>query len=164
MMLPPLPWEYHEPARFRLAGFGGAAMFLRCTVVLPVSGDNQPVLGLDIGLLSDVDFVQMLARPTAPGFSQHLSDFFLAAASSQAPEGLEPFVEPISTLRCTVTGGRLDAVELEVEILHDPGEPDGQSSGIGFLTSRAALAQAAFDVRSLEGIQDDELALPSDWR
>ena len=149
--------EYCAPATFRLPGFGGAGVFLR-TGVLPVSADDADdvaALGLDVGLLSPGRFVQFLSRRARPGFSQELSAFFFAAADDWAPEQSVPvFSNPLSGLTCRVLSSTPGQVGLLVELDDDSaGDPDVRA--LDFVTSRAVLAQAAMDVRALEGVDED---------
>jgi hypothetical protein len=149
--------EYCTPASFRLPGFGGAGVFLQ-TGVVPVSAehaDDVAALGLDVGLLSPGRFVQFLSRRAKPGFSQELSSFFFAAADDWAPEQSVPaFIDPLSGLTCRVLSSTPGQVGLLVELEDDSvGDPDVRA--LDFVSSRAVLAQAAMDIRSLEGVDDD---------
>ena len=154
-----------RPGTFRLPGFGGAALFLRSCIVLDdLAG---PALGVDIGILDRVSFTQFLGREVTAGFSQRLSEFFLAAASDVAPEDTVPeFSDGPSTLNCRVVSSSAGVIELLVTIAQDPESDDPGIAGVEFQTSRSALAQAGLDVRVLESIDDDPAAVlepPSDW-
>jgi len=158
-------WVDFRPSLFRLPGFGGAAVFLRTGVVLPDDQDHTPALAVDVGLLSTVDHVQYLGRPATPGFSQRLSELFLAAAADPLPEVTVPdFTDPLSGLECRIGSSTDTQVGLLVQIPEDLFAEQRTYAGVDFLTSRAALAQAAIDVRVLENVEDDPaIEPPSDW-
>jgi len=156
-------WVDFQPNLFRLPGFGGAAVFLRTGVVLP--DGKAPALSVDVGLLSTVDHVQYLSRPATRGFSQQLSELFLAAAADPLPEITVPdFTDPLSGLECRVESSTDTQVSLLVQIPEDLSAEQRTYAGVDFLTSRAALAQAAIGVRVLENTDDDPVIEPSsDW-
>lgn len=167
MMLPrPMPWSDCWPGMFRLPGFGGAAVFLRSCVLIP-DGGNASALGVDVGLLSTVDYVRFLGRPVEPGFSQRWSEFFFAAAGDLHPEASVPAIQdPLSGLECSVESSTDSQVELLIQIVEDMDAEEPDYAGVNFLTSRAALAQAAIDVRVLESVDEDPAAVavpPSEW-
>lgn len=153
-----------QPNLFRLPGFGGAAVFLRTGVALDAD-DHAPALSVDVGLLSTVDHVQYLSRPATRGFSHQLSELFLAAAADPLPEITVPdFTDPLSGLECRVESSTDTQVSLLVQIPEDLSAEQRTYAGVDFLTSRAALAQAAIDVRVLENTDDDPVIEPSsDW-
>ncbi len=82
MMLPPSPMDVHQPGLFRIAGFGGAALFLRSGV----ANAGGPHLVVDVGLLTPDSYVWSLRRPMEPGLSGELARFFFACASEMNPE------------------------------------------------------------------------------
>lgn len=148
---PPTPWDAYAPGLFRLAGFGGVAVFLRSGVV----GGGQPNLVLDIGFLTPEDYVWFLRQPMTAGLSEHLAQFFFACAGDQSPElSVASVVDPLSGLDVRVLSGDATQVELQIEV---------EDEGVNFLTTRVALAQAADDVRVLESaiVEDDPTLM--DW-
>jgi len=158
---PPVPWEPAWPAMFRLPGFGGAAVFLR-TVIAEAEDSPVPDLRVDLGLLDPGNYRQFLRRPVGAGLPSRLSAFFMAAAGDWNPESsLTPLQDDELGLSITVTESDEHRVTLLVEVQDDP-EP----VGLDFQTSRAALAQAARDVRVLDhadGVQGGEAEPPQEW-
>ena len=158
---PPVPWEPAWPAMFRLPGFGGAAVFLR-TVIAEAHDSPVPELRVDLGLLDPGDYRQCLKRPMGSELPARLSAFFMSAAGDWHPESsLAPLQDDDLGLTITVTESDEQRVTLLVEVEDDP-EP----VGLDFQTSRAALAQAARDVRVLDhadGVQGGEAEPPQEW-
>lgn len=156
MMARPTPMDVYEPGLFRLAGFGGAALFLRSGVV---NGDG-PRLVLDVGLLTPEDYVWFRRRPMTPRLSDELARFFFACASQMHPELSVASVHDLqSNLEVRVVSSTYGEVEVEVQMRDD------DADGINFLTSRVALTRAADDVRVLEAaVADDVRPIPPmDW-
>lgn len=158
---PPVPWELAWPAMFRLPGFGGAAVFLR-TVVAEAEDSPVPELRVDLGLLDPGNYHQFLRRPVGAGLPSRLSAFFMAAAGDWHPESSQaPLTDDELGLSITVIESDEHRVTLLFEVQDDP-EP----VGLDFQTSRAALAQAARDVRVLDqadGVQGGEAEPPQEW-
>jgi hypothetical protein len=147
-MMPPPPsaWGSYEPALFRLAGFGGAGLFLRTSVFPDERGAE--VLGVDIGLLSVESFVWLLSREADGGLSAGLSAFFIAVAGEDHPEvTIGPFRNDLLGLECAVVAS--DAVEVELLVRVDPDQE------LLLRTTRAAVMQAGLDARRLEDVNAD---------
>jgi hypothetical protein len=156
MMFPPAPMDVYDPGLFRLAGFGGAALFLRSGVI----NGGGPRLVVDVGLLTPDDYGMFLRRPMAPGLSGELARFFFACASEMNPELTVSWVRDLlSGLDVRVLSSTDGEVELEVQV---SGE---DADGINFLTSRVALTRAADDARVLEAAVADDVrpVPPMDW-
>lgn len=163
----PLPWEAYEPAMFRLPGFGGAALFLRTTVVPDLRDEPRPCLGYDIGFLSPASFTRYLGRLASADLPGRLSAFFLAIASDENPEsGVNAFWDEHMGLRIAVTASDATTVTLLVTLNDGPSDEEEEPDGLDFGTSRAVLAQAAFDVRYLDPWETDPGGIavpPDDW-
>lgn len=156
MMLQPSPMDVYQPGLFRIAGFGGAALFLRSGV----ANAGGSLLVVDVGLLTPDSYVWSLRRPMAPGLSGELARFFFACASEMNPElAVSSVQDLLSGLEVRVLSSTDGEVELEVQV---SGE---DADGINFLTSRVALTRAADDVRVLEAAVADDLrpVPPMDW-
>lgn len=167
----PLPWDEYAAGMFRLPGFGGAAVFLRAAVV-PTGGglvDDEAGawLSLDVGLLSPQSFTRYLARAATAGLADRLSALFLSAAADEAPEStVAPLVDEVLGLRVEVISSDEARVGLLVSLVKDLEEPEAEPDGLDFETSRAALAQAAREVRFLDHVDDDPGGVsepPVDW-
>ena len=155
-MPPPSLMDLYHPGLFRLAGYGGAALFLRSGVV---SGGG-PHLAVDVGLLTPDDYGMFLRRPMSPGLSGELARFFFSCASEMNPELSVASVEdPLSGLELRVLSSTDSEVELEVQVRGE------DADGINFLTSRVALTRAADEVRVLEAAVADDVrpTPPMDW-
>lgn len=151
-------WEECAPATFRLPGFGGRGLFLRAC---PFRGEDletgawQDVPGVDVGLLDTAQYVCGLTREATPGFSQRLSDFLLAAATGSGM--VPPFHDEVLDLLCEVVSSAESEVELLVTF---------EQRRLSLRTSRAALAQGAWDVRRLEHVDALDYGgaePPQDW-
>jgi hypothetical protein len=156
-----------EQARFRLAGFGGAALGLRSVVVPDDAQSAGARLSLDVELLSPIKSDHYFARPVSDGLIDRLSALFLAAASDWHPELSVPSVsDACMGLELSVTHSDEVRVNIVLRIIEDLEADVRDFGGLDFETSRAALAQAARDVRVLDrgGHDDDGLAdPPSEW-
>lgn len=163
----PLPWEEYVSGLFRLPGFGGAALFLRSVIVPSIHDESIASLALDVGLLSPQSFTRRLGRPITLGLPEQLSAFFLAAASDWQPETSVPAVnDDVLGLRLAVTDSDSERITLLVSVHEDPEQPSDDPDGLDFQTSRAALAQAAADVRCLDHVEADMGGVsepPVDW-
>lgn len=157
----PAAWEQTAPAMFRLPGFGGAALFMR-TFVGEANDAPDPQLRVDVGLLAPDALDQYLRRPMTEDLPERLSTFFMAAASDWHPESsVDPVLDDQLGFSIAVTDSAEHTVTLLVQVEDEP-EP----AGIDFRTSRAALAQAASDVRRLDhadGVNGGIIEPPSDW-
>lgn len=139
-----------------MAGFGGAALFLRSGVV----NGGGPHLMVDVGLLTPDSYVWFLRRPMAPGLSGELARFFFACASEMNPELTVSSVQDLlSGLEIHVLSSTDGEVEVEVQMRGE------DADGINFLTSRVALTRAADEVRVLEAAVADDVrpTPPMDW-
>jgi hypothetical protein len=87
MQIPrPDPWGSTEAAQFRLAGFGGAALFLRSQVVPGhVFGTEGARAAYDVMLLAPDYHAWYLTRPADAAVVDWLAAFFVAAASDLTP-------------------------------------------------------------------------------
>ncbi len=156
MMPAPTPMDLYRPGLFRLAGLGGAALFLRSGVV----NDDGPQLVLDVGLLTPDYYGICLRRPMAHGLSGDLAQFFFACASDMNPElSVGSVHDVLSGLQVRVLSSTDGYVELEAQVRGDA------TDGLSFQTSRVALTRAADEVRVLEAAVADDFipAPPLDW-
>jgi hypothetical protein len=145
MRLPPTPWSEYETAQFRLAGFGGAAVFLRTSVVPgALFGTEAPLLTMDIGFLSPQSRRHMLARPVDPSLPERLSRFLFAAAEEYHPEqSVAALEDEIAGLVVTVESSADDRVCLDWSLVEDMDAEMREFDGLNFETSRAALVTAS---------------------
>lgn len=151
-------WETYEPALFRLAGFGGVALFLRASVRPDEQG--RDVLGVDIGLLSASSLQWRFGREAGAGLSARLAQFFIAVAGEGFPElAVDPFRDDRVGLEFAVVTSDPAEVEFRLRV-----EPDQE---LLLRTTRAAVVQAGLDVRRLEdvsGLDDSVTEFPNpDW-
>ncbi len=157
MIMLPAPWENAEPAQFRLAGFGGAALFLR-SQVLPGGGEGSPGprMGVDLMLLAPDYHVWYLGRPGSDGLVDRLADWFLRAAADFEPQdSVSPLVDEACGLRLTVTTSTDAQVCIEVSIRRSMDGSDPDVDELDFFTSRYAIAAAADAVHALDGSWPD---------
>ena len=156
-----------QEARFRLPGFGGAALCLRSVVIPDDAHSAGARLSLDVELLSPIKSDHYLARPVSDGLIDRLSTFFLAAASDWHPEISAPTVSDERLgLELSATHSDEVRVNIVLRIVEDLEDDVRDFGGLDFETSRAALAQAARDVRVLDRDSDDNAELadpPSEW-
>ncbi len=156
MIAPPGPMDLYQAGLFRIAGFGGAALFLRSGVM----NGGSPHLVLEVGLLTPDHYAKFMRRPMAIGLSGDLAQFFFACASDMNPELSVASVHDLqSGLEIRVLSSTDGEVELEVQVHGD------DADGISFLTSRVALTRAADEVRVLEAAvaEDVRPTPPVDW-
>lgn len=138
----PTPMDTYQPGLFRLAGYGGAAVFLR-TGVVP---DDRPRLVLDVGFLTPTEYVWSLRLPMTQGLAENLAQFFFACASELQPElSVTSVHDPASGLDVRVLASTASRVELQIEV-----QAGDDEQGVNFETSRVALTRAAEEVRILE--------------
>jgi len=160
----PRPWDGGFPGLFRLAGFGGAALYMR-TQVCPAATGSECSLAFDVSLHSPESESRYFARFAQPGLVEALSAFFLQAAADWHPEASLPAIsDPVLGLQIAVTSSTDTRVGLLVTLTEadDPEEPDG----LDFETTRATLAQAALDVRDLTSVEawpGGVATPPEDW-
>ena len=144
---------------FRLAGQGGAALFLRTFVSLTSVDGGRPVVGLtvDVGLISPERLVQYRGRPVTDRFVARLGRHLFRGAAETHPElSVESFNDPACGLSISYVGSTAMMVEVDVLVLDDVGGDVQDEDGLNFKTSRAALAAAAHAVRRLEGTSTNE--------
>lgn len=158
MMIPcPRPWDEFDPARFRLPGYGGAAVFLR-SQILPASAfdTDGPSPAFDVMLLSPQYHAWYLSRPASPGFVDRLAGFLFAAANDFHPEVTVASIEDEGLgLALSVVSSTDDRVGLEITVVEDLDAEVAQYDGLDFETSRATLAACAQSVRCLDGSWPD---------
>ena len=169
----PARWdEIPRPVPFRLAGFGGAGVFLRTVIIPDPSGTDRGkgrggARGMDVVLVTPVSQDGYLRRTVGDGFLEGLSAFFGRAAADWLPEASLPsFQDPVLGLEMSVVSSTPTRVGLLVRVVEDLDADVAEFDGIDFETSRSALAQAALDVRDLHvGIAAAGGALepPPDW-
>ena len=149
----PGPWEATEASRFRLPGYGGAAIFMRGQIQPARSFDTaEPTFALDVMLLSPDYHAWYLSRRPDPGFVDRLSGFLIAAADDYHPENSVPTLQDTGLgLTLAVMSSTEGRVGLELSIVSDPGADVPDFDGLNFETSRATLAACAQSVRFLDG-------------
>lgn len=145
MRLPPTAWNEYETAQFRLAGFGGAAIFIRSGVVPgALVGAQQPVMVMDIGFLSPASRQHVLARPVDPDLPERLSRFLYAAAVEFHPEqSLSPLQDHAAGLLVTIDSSDGERVALDWQLVENLDADVREFEGLNFETSRAALVTAS---------------------
>lgn len=137
-------WGEHEVPTLRLAGFGGAAVYLR-SLILPVDDDGVAAgLGLDIGIMGPDFRLFFLARPADVTFPSRLGRFLFDLANEAHPELSVPALQEDSAGLALSAVGSTDAiVAIEVTINGGlDGDPHDVES-LNFETSRAALVGAS---------------------
>ena len=149
MIMLPAPWEIAEPAQFRLAGFGGAALFLRSQVLPGVTGGAPGLrVGVDVMLLAPDYHVWYLGRPVSDGLVDRLADWFLRAAADFEPQdSVQPFVDDACGLTLTITASTEARVCLEVLIRKSL---DGSDPGTEKSAASPGPAHVASDRRTLD--------------
>ena len=165
MMHVPNPLGEYAPAQFRLAGFGGAGVFLRSQVVpAKTFGSDHPSLAFDVMLLAPDWHVWHMSRPVMPGFVDRLSTFLFEVANHFVPEqSVDAFTDAAMGLTISVESSEEGRVELAVTVVREPGADVPEVDDLNFETSRATLVSASFAVRGLDSSWDAEQAeeLPS---
>ena len=139
----------------RLAGYGGAGLFLR-TVVIPAeagsTGAEPLTIAFDITLHSPQVESTYYARTVEPGFLKSLADFCLAAAADDAPEASSAqFYDGRCGLELSIVSSTPSRIGLLVRAVRDLEELPIDWDAMDFETSRAALAQLSIDTRMLLG-------------
>lgn len=145
MRLPPTPWSEYQTAQFRLAGFGGAAVFLRTGVVSgAIYGADRPLMTMDIGFISPQSRSHTLARPVDPTLPERLSQFLFAAAEEYHPEqSVAVLQDDVAGLVVSVESSTDDRVCLDWSLVEDLDSDVREFDGLNFETSRAALVSAS---------------------
>lgn len=140
----------------RIAGQGGAGLFIE-PIRLPASEPGGPLQsGVDIALLSPDRCVTYLARQVLPGFMDRLADFLrVAATAEEGSEALGPLEDHLGGLRIDIAP--LDGmwVLIEISIAENPDDDLVEFDGLNFETSRASLLMAAQAAESVRGIRDE---------
>lgn len=137
-------WGELEVPVLRLAGFGGAAVYLR-SLIIPGDVDGGAArLGLDIGIMGPEFRMFFLARPAEVTFPSRLGRFLFDLANETHPELSVPALQEESAGLVLSAVGSTDAiVTLEVTITETlDGDPQDVQS-LHFETSRAALVGAS---------------------
>lgn len=139
----------------RLAGYGGAALFLRCVVVpagVETAGQEPIEVVFDITLHSPDCESNYYLRDADPGFMAAFAEFCLAAASAETPEvSVTAMSDRSSGLEVSVVSSEPTRVGLLVRIPRELDASPIEWDAMDFETSRAALAQASLDARALLG-------------
>jgi hypothetical protein len=147
---------FWDAPHFRLAGFGGAALFLRSQVVPgKVFGGTGVVPAYDVMLLAPDYHVWYLARRASDHVIDWLSSFMFAAAADFTPEdSVLPFSDPVLGVTIRVLASNDERVEIEVRVMPDIEDGSVEADVLNFETSRYALAAAAEAIRVLDGSWD----------
>lgn len=153
MQTEPTQWRDPRPTRFRLAGFGGAAVLLRTCVVAGVAFDELgPVLAMDIGFLGPGAWREVLERRIDPTLPARLSRFLFAAAEDFHPErSVAPLQDEVAGLVLTVESSADDRVCLDWSLAEDLDAEVRDFDGLNFETTRAALVAASHEALLLAG-------------
>jgi hypothetical protein len=147
----------HDAARFRLPGFGGAAVFLRSQIQpARACGADEPALAFDVMLLSPVSHAWYLSRLAEPGFVDRLAGFLFASANDFHPElSVASLDDAAMGLSLSVVSSTDARVGLEITVIEDLDASVVEHDGLNFETSRATLAACAQSVRCLDGSWPD---------
>ena len=141
-------------SQIRIAGQGGAGLFIEPLVLPPSGPEDALVAGADITLLSPDRIVTYLAREMLPGFVRRLAAFLgEAAVADGGPDVPSPFQDPLGGVLIDVTPVDGMWVEIEVRLVADTQADVVDYDGLNFESTRASLlvaAQAAQD--AFEGL------------
>ena len=141
----------------RIAGQGGAGLFIDPLVIPPADAGNSLRSGADFTLLSPDRLVTYLARPVRTGFMDALAVFLRAAAVADGgPDVPDPFEDSLGKVRIDVTPVDGMWVEIEVRIAQMPDEDVVEFDGMNFETTRASLLIAAQAAEAVSGRHVDE--------
>lgn len=145
MRVAPTAWSEYQEAQFRLAGFGGAAVFLRtCLVPAVTAGTDAPTMAMDVGFLSPQTRRHVLARPVSGDLPARLAAFLFAVAAAEHPEQSVPALQDdMAGLVVTVESSADDRVCLDWSLVEDLESAVREFDGLNFETSRAALVSAS---------------------
>jgi hypothetical protein len=134
-------------APIRIAGQGGAGLFVEPLILPPSEPEGSLQSGIDITLLSPDRMVTYLARRVLPGFSRRLADFLSdAAVADGGPDTPTPFQDPIGGILIEVIPVDEMWVEIDVRLVADLEADVADYDGVNFESTRASLligAQAA---------------------
>jgi len=139
-----------------MPGYGGAAVLLRRQIVPTRSPEGvATTLAFDVGLLSPDRFTQYLARQADSEFIDRFARFLFSAASDFHPEkSLPTFTDHAMGLTVSAMSSTDERVEIEVTVIQELDADVLDSDTVNFETSRAVLATAAQQIRSLDGSWD----------
>lgn len=131
-------------APIRIAGQGGAGLFVEPLILPPSEPEGSLQSGVDITLLSPDRMVTYLARRVLPGFSERLAGFLSdAAVADGGPDVPGPFQDPLGGLLIEVIPVDGMWVEIEVRLVADPEADVTDHDGLNFESTRASLLIAA---------------------
>ena len=158
MRLPPTPWSDYETVQFRLAGFGGAAVFLRTSVIPGILADSpSPVLTMHFSFLSPFDLIQVFDRPVEGDFHERLSGFLYSAAEDFHPEKSVPALQSeLAGLVVSVESSTDDKVCLNWQLVEDLSASVREFIGLNFETTRAALVSASQEALLLRNANPED--------
>jgi len=127
-------------------------VFLR-SQIRPVDDEEHCALMFDIGFHSPESERRYFSRAARADLVEALSAFFLQAASDWDPElSVSAVVDPLMGLEVAVTSSTPSSVGLLVSLASDGAQDSDEPDGLDFETTRAALAQAAQDIRDLTSV------------
>lgn len=151
MRLAPTAWSEYQEAQFRLAGFGGAAIFLRtCLVPAVTAGTDAPTMAMDFGFLSPQTRRHILARPVNGDLPARLAEFLFAVAAAEHPErSVSALQDDVAGLRVSVESSTDDRVCLDWTLVEDLESEVREFDGLNFETTRAALVSASQEAAQL---------------
>ncbi len=139
----------------RLAGYGGAALFVRSVVVpsqLDTSGPEPVSVVFDFTLHSPECESNYYLRAATADFLATYADFCLAAASAETPEvSMQPLNDALAGFEMSVVSSDPTRVGLLVRVARELDATPIDWDAMDFETSRAALAQVSLDARTLLG-------------
>ena len=136
-------------SQIRIAGQGGAGLFIEPLVLPPIGPGDSLLSGADITLLSSDRIVTYLGRQMLPGFMRRLSAFLgEAAIADGGPDVPSPFQDPSGGVLIEVTPVDQMWVEIDIRVAADTEAEVIDYDGLNFWSTRASLlvaAQAAKD-------------------
>ena len=153
----------------RLAGFGGAALFVR-HIIVPAPGVEASAspfeVAFDISLHSPQSHSSYFSRVAQEGFLEAFADFCLVVAAADSPEASVPNLRDEKCgFDISVISSDATRVGLLVQVARDLEASPIDWDAMDFETSRAAMAQASLDAR--EHLEFDawssNVEIPQDW-
>jgi len=138
-------WDRHEIPLLRLAGNGGAALFMRAHVTpAPETSPVAARLSVDIGVMGP-DFRHfVLGRPADVTLPGKLHEFFLSAATEDYPElTLPSFQDVAAGVSISVVESDGKQIAFDVKIADDIEAANTDFLELNFEVSRASLVSAA---------------------
>lgn len=153
----------------RLAGYGGAALLVRSVVVpsaVDTSGPDPVSVVFDFTLHSPESESNYYLRPATADFMATYADFCVAAASAENPKAsMPPMSDALAGFEMSVISSDPTRVGLLIRVARELDSTPIDWDAMDFETSRAALAQASLDARTLLG--DDAWSVstepPTEW-